>query len=199
MSLENDFYLTGGTALHRFYLHSRYSVDLDFFVSNAPHFYEDFNEILESIKAQGFSVKQEVSFRDFYRIRINEDLQVDFVNDRVYRYGKSNVISGFRIDSPLNILANKITALVSRDEEKDFYDICCCALNMDFNWHTLLEIANKKALIEKETLIYRLKCFPLPWLSKIKTLKPFTITPEIIETMCDDILKESTNNLYKQK
>lgn len=198
MSLENDFYLTGGTALHRFYLQSRYSEDLDFFVSNAPHFYEDFNEIFENITAQGFNVKREVSFRDFYRLRINEDLQVDFVNDRVYRYGKSNVVSGFRIDNPLNILANKITAIVSRDEEKDFFDICCCALNLEFNWHTLLTIANKKALIEKETLIYRLKSFPLQWLSKIKTLKPLNITSELIEIMCNDIVKESMNSLYKQ-
>jgi predicted nucleotidyltransferase component of viral defense system len=33
--LDNDFYLTGGTALHRFYYNLRYSDDLDFFVSNS--------------------------------------------------------------------------------------------------------------------------------------------------------------------
>ena len=30
-SREHDFYLTGGTALHRFYYNLRYSDDLDFF------------------------------------------------------------------------------------------------------------------------------------------------------------------------
>ncbi|MDQ7060749.1 MAG: nucleotidyl transferase AbiEii/AbiGii toxin family protein [Sulfurimonas sp.] len=31
IKLENNFYLTGGTALHRFYYDARYSDDLDFF------------------------------------------------------------------------------------------------------------------------------------------------------------------------
>ncbi|MEM3581666.1 MAG: nucleotidyl transferase AbiEii/AbiGii toxin family protein, partial [Candidatus Bathyarchaeia archaeon] len=33
-SLRSDFYLTGGTALAAFYLHHRYSLDLDFFTTN---------------------------------------------------------------------------------------------------------------------------------------------------------------------
>jgi len=35
-----DFYLTGGTALGRFYLGHRYSDDLDFFVNDYPDFAE---------------------------------------------------------------------------------------------------------------------------------------------------------------
>jgi len=35
---EVDFYLTGGTALSRFYLNHRYSDDLDFFINQAPDF-----------------------------------------------------------------------------------------------------------------------------------------------------------------
>ena len=33
-SLENSFYLTGGTALHRFYYNARYSDDLNFITSS---------------------------------------------------------------------------------------------------------------------------------------------------------------------
>ena len=33
-----SLYLTGGTALSRFYLHHRYSDDLDFFVNSDPSF-----------------------------------------------------------------------------------------------------------------------------------------------------------------
>ena len=199
MSLDNDFYLTGGTALHRFYYNSRYSADLDFFVSNSPHFYEDIVEIIEALRDRHFKIEQEVSFRDFYRLRINQMLQVDFVNDRVYRYGKSNLISNFRIDNLINILANKITALVSRDEEKDFFDLCCCAVNMQFNWHTMIEIANKKAAVEKDTLIYRLTTFPLPWLDKIQIIKPLEISSKFIETLCNDILNENDNSVYELK
>jgi hypothetical protein len=196
MALDNDFYLTGGTALHRFYCHHRYSVDLDFFVSNSSLFYETVNEILESLRKMRFEIEQEVVFRDFYRIRINQLLQVDFVNDRVYRFGKSNIISTYRIDNPINILANKITALISRDEEKDFFDLFCCAFSLQFHWHTILEIANKKARVEKDILIYRLASFPLPWLDKIKIISPLEITSDSIKSLCDDILFERDNSLF---
>lgn len=199
MSLENAFYLTGGTALHRFYCHNRYSFDLDFFISNSPNFYEDVQEILTILAAQNYHIKQEIAFRDFYRLHINNSLQVDFVNDRVYRYGKSNIINGFRIDNQENILANKLTAIVSRDEEKDFFDIVSCAFYMKFNWHTMLEIANKKAPVEKDTLIYRITSFPLFWLEKLPVIKPLTLTQETIKILCNDILHETDNSLYQQE
>ena len=199
MALENDFYLTGGTALHRFYCHHRYSIDLDFFVSNSPLFYESVNEILELLSNKQYEIKQEVVFRDFYRIRINQLLQVDFVNDRVYRYGKSNLISTFRIDNPVNILTNKITALMSRDEEKDFFDLFCCAFHMQFDWKSILEIANKKARVEKDILIYRISSFPLPWLEKINIITPLPITADSIQALCDDILYEQDNSLFSER
>ena len=37
-AMETEFYLTGGTALSRGYLKHRYSDDLDFFVSDSPHY-----------------------------------------------------------------------------------------------------------------------------------------------------------------
>ena len=41
-SLSSDFYLTGGTALARFYFHHRESVDLDLFTNNSKI---DFSQI----------------------------------------------------------------------------------------------------------------------------------------------------------
>jgi len=41
------------------------------------------------------------------------------------------------------------------------------ACHMQFSWKTMLEIANKKARVEKDMLIYRLAFFPLPWLDRI--------------------------------
>lgn len=42
LSLSENFYLTGGTALARFYYHHRESVDLDLFTQNQT---QDFNEL----------------------------------------------------------------------------------------------------------------------------------------------------------
>ncbi len=196
MGLENGFYLTGGTALHRFYYLCRYSDDLDFFVSQTPRFYEDIKEIVDAVKNKGFNIKVEVDFRDFFRVRVNEILKVDFVNDMVYRYGKSNIKDNIRLDNVINIFTNKITAIVSRDEEKDIFDLFCCAYFESFDWRHILEIASKKAPIDKETLIYRIKSFPLHWLNNLKITRNIPINNEVIDILCSDISKESTNSLY---
>ncbi len=195
--LENDFYLTGGTALHRFYYDARYSNDLDLFVANGINFSEDVAEVIQTLEKSGLRVAKVVRSRDFYRIFVNDTLQVDFVNDRVYRYKKSIIINGYKIDNKLNILTNKICAIISRDEEKDIFDLFCLSFNEDFNWKEILKIANKKAVVEKDILIYRLQSFPLSWLSRIKKLKDIGITKEYIDKICDDIINGKSNSLRK--
>jgi predicted nucleotidyltransferase component of viral defense system len=196
--LDNDFYLTGGTALHRFYYGARYSDDLDFFVTNGANFNEDVKEVIQELLDKGFNIKKAVEARDFYRIFIDNLLQIDFVNDRVYRYKKSNIIDDIRVDNKINILTNKINAIVNRDEEKDIFDLFCFAYFEDFNWGEVLEIVNKKAIVEKDVLIYRLKSFPLKWLENIKKIKNIQISQNDIEQLCSDILNEQSNNLKKE-
>jgi len=198
-NLENDFYLTGGTALHRFYFGARYSDDLDFFVTNGINFNEDVNEVIEKLVEQGYSVVEDVKSRDFYRVTLNDTLQLDFVNDRVYRYKKSILKDGIKIDNKTNILTNKVSTIINRDEEKDVFDLFCFAYSEEFNWKDILEIANKKAVLEKDILAYRLKSFPLEWLKRIKTLKNITINQEQIEILCNDMLNELDNSLYKKE
>jgi len=194
-ALDNAFYLTGGTALHRFYYGARYSDDLDFFVSEGENFHEDIKEITDALIESGTPFCKDVNARDFFRITVDSLLQIDFVNDRVYRYGKSNIINKIRVDNKINILTNKITAILTRDEAKDIFDLFCLAYNEAFNWGEILKIAEKKAIVEKDFLIYRLKSFPLSWLDKIKIIKSVEITSKKIEILCQDIIKESDNRL----
>lgn len=194
-SLENAFYLTGGTALHRFYYGARYSDDLDFFVSDGQNFHEDIKEIVDTLAEKGLPFCKDVNARDFFRITVDSTLQIDFVNDRVYRYGKSNIINKIRVDNKINILTNKITAILDRDEAKDIFDLFSLSYNETFNWGEILKIAEKKSVIEKDFLIYRLKAFPLSWLDKIKIIKPIEITNKKIEILCQDIIEESDNRL----
>ncbi|MEA1893003.1 MAG: nucleotidyl transferase AbiEii/AbiGii toxin family protein [Campylobacterota bacterium] len=193
--LDNDFYLTGGTALHRFYYDARYSDDLDFFVTNGDNFNEDVNEIVYELKCQDYGIVEDVKSRDFYRITVDALLQLDFVNDRVYRHKKSNMINGLRIDNKINILTNKISTIINRDEEKDIFDLFCLAYHEEFNWGEMIEIANKKAVIEKDVLIYRLKSFPLEWLQRIKKIKDIGINKEDVFELCNDILHNNDNSL----
>ncbi|HOJ29420.1 MAG TPA: nucleotidyl transferase AbiEii/AbiGii toxin family protein [Spirochaetota bacterium] len=194
-NLENNFYITGGTALHRFYYNARYSDDIDLFVNNSFTFHEEVQEIFEAIANNGFDIERSVSTRDFYRIMVDNILRLDFVNDRVYRHGKSTIINSIRVDNKINILTNKITAIINRDEEKDIFDLFCFAYNENFNWEEVLHIANKKHPVEKDILVYRLKTFPLNWLKRIKTIKSVSITPEKIAILCDDIINNTQNSL----
>jgi len=196
--LDNEFYLTGGTALHRFYYNNRYSDDLDFFVTNGENFNEDVKEVIEQLKVESYDVVENVKSRDFYRVTVNDSLQLDFVNDRVYRHGKSKIFDGIRVDNKLNILTNKINAIVNRDEEKDIFDLFCLAYSESFNWNDVFEIANKKAVVEKDIFIYRLKSFPLEWLKRIKIIEDVKITKERINILCNDLLNNVDNRLNRR-
>jgi len=46
--LQNSLFLTGGTALSRFYFHHRFSDDLDYFVNNNGHFSSHVDLLFES-------------------------------------------------------------------------------------------------------------------------------------------------------
>ncbi|GAB6886746.1 hypothetical protein JCM13304A_02440 [Desulfothermus okinawensis JCM 13304] len=197
--IYTTFYLAGGTALHRFYYNARYSYDLDFFTQNNPDFSQEVREFIELLDSQDLKITKEVQTRDFFRIRINKVLQVDFVNGRVYRHGKSNIIDNLKVDNKINIFTNKISAIIDRDEEKDVFDFFCFVYNEKFNWREILDITNKKSFIEKEALAYRLKTFPLNWLKRLKTIKEVIITREEIERVSNDILQLSDNSLYVQK
>ncbi len=187
-SLENGFYLTGGTALHRFYYNLRYSDDLDFFTSSDSIFAESINEILDTFGVKGLKYKRVVQSKDFQRVIFEDTLQVDFVNDRVYRYGKSELFGKYRIDNKINILTNKLGAIIDRDEEKDIFDLVAIAQNEVFSWDDVMEIANKKSLLDVTVLVERLKSFPIEWLQNIKTIKPIEINSGTLNSICADIV-----------
>jgi len=168
-SVEDIFYLTGGTALSRFYQEKRYSDDLDFFTNDNNRF----NIAVRSIKfaiEKEYKLIIEVESKDFIRFLVDGHLQLDFVNDRVYRYAKSINIKNIQVDNIENILANKLTAVVGRDNPKDVFDIYLIYKFYDFDWKHILEIAHKKSVFASEDLLTRLKTFPISLLKNINLI-----------------------------
>jgi predicted nucleotidyltransferase component of viral defense system len=194
-SMNNSFYLTGGTAIHRFYYKYRISYDLDFFSSSNETYYDEVKEIMQKIVEKKIEFNIISKVRDFLRILVENELQVDFINDRVYRYGKSNIINGYKIDNVENILSNKICAIMDRDEEKDFFDLFVISKSLSFNWENIFNICNKKQVVEKEIFIERIKSFPLIWLKKIRLIRPFDISKVDIEKLVEDCLYGRENSL----
>jgi predicted nucleotidyltransferase component of viral defense system len=168
--VENEFYLTGGTCLSRFYLEKRYSDDLDFFTNSSSRYSFAVKNIKNEL-IKYFDIKVEVDSKDFIRLRVNELLQLDFVNDISSRYKdvivtKDNII----IDNINNILSNKITAVIGRDNPKDIFDIYLIAKNYDFLWKDILESAHEKAGFSDDELLVRLKSFPFSLMKNIKLI-----------------------------
>jgi hypothetical protein len=192
-SEKTSFYLTGGTALHRFYCNGRYSDDLDLFMQGQPYFYDEVKAVIYKLQ-KDFTVETAVNAKDFLRVKI-KNLKIDFVNDRVYRYGKSTVQNGVSVDNVYNILANKLTAVLGRDEEKDVFDIVCICLMYDFNWTGILQAAHEKEGFEDYILIERLKSFPLEWIKNLKLIKKTDITDKMIDMICTDIKEKCANSL----
>jgi len=164
---ESIFYLTGGTCLSRFFYEKRYSDDLDFFT----HANIEFNRGIREIKialSKKFTVVEEVTSKDFIRFKVDDLLQIDFVNDRVMRYESLNYLdNGYIIDNCKNIFANKITAVMGRDNPKDIFDIYLLDKFTDFDFQEILTVAHEKAGFSNDDLIIRLKTFPLLLLKSI--------------------------------
>ena len=161
-----------------------------------PYFYDEVKAAIYKLQ-KNFNVETAVNAKDFLRIKI-ENLKIDFVNDRVYRYGKSTVQNGVSVDNVYNILANKLTAVLGRDEEKDVFDIVCICLMYDFNWIDILQAAHEKEGFEDYILIERLKSFPLEWIKNLKLIKKTDITDKMIDIICSDIKEKNGNSLVRK-
>ena len=170
---DTEFYLTGGTCLNRFYFEKRYSDDLDLFTHFSDTFAYSAREIINRITDADFTIKKQVDSKDFIRIHVSRNdvlLQIDFVNDRVKRFGDFCHQQGYKLDNPLNILSNKITAVIGRDNPKDIFDIYLITQNTSFQWCDILAQAKEKLHFQKEDLLYRLKTFPSSLLKKLNTI-----------------------------
>lgn len=193
---ETEFYLTGGTCLHRFYFEKRYSDDLDCFTSANNQFHEDVRLLIDRFGAESLHFEILADTRDFVRLSVQDALRIDLVNDRVYRYGRSlRNADGIVLDNLENIAANKICALLGRDEPKDVFDLYTMYSAGSVDWKTILSAAARKCALEGEILEYRLQSFPLDLLnllnirdaSFLRTMQIAysSMVQDILENMCD--------------
>lgn len=168
--VQSEFYLTGGTCLSRFYIEKRYSDDLDFFTNQSPRYSFEIKKIKKALE-ENFSLTTEVQSKDFTRFKVDGLLQLDFVNDISFRY-KDIVVdeNNYLLDNIENILSNKITAVIGRDNPKDIFDIYLIYKFYSFELKEILHSAHEKAGFSNEELIIRLKSFPKELLQEIKII-----------------------------
>jgi predicted nucleotidyltransferase component of viral defense system len=168
--LGSEFYLTGGTCLSRFYQAKRYSDDLDFFTNDSPRFSFAVREIRATL-AKELQISLQTETKHFVRLVIDGRLQVDFVNDSVLRDAMPIITpQGYLIDTIDNILSNKLTALIGRDNPKDMFDLILIYTYYPVDWKKILMIAHQKAHFSSDDLLIRLSSFPKQLLDTIQCI-----------------------------
>ncbi len=126
--VDTGFYLTGGTAASRGYLQHRFSDDLDFFVNDDARFGLWVERVIQAFtQVNDWQCQVLVKEERFARLNLITSeimLKIEFVNDVPARVGEvqRHAVLG-RLDTAENILANKVTASLDRDEPKDLADI----------------------------------------------------------------------------
>lgn len=126
---ERGFFLTGGGALAGFHLGHRTTDDLDLFTFDDAAF-ERGKFVLQDIASAmsgHLAIRQEApGFLRAVLDRGGDAVVIDLVRDRHPQPGFEKVDrDGIVIDSAAEILANKLTTLVGRAEERDLIDLLC--------------------------------------------------------------------------
>ena len=133
--VNTGFYLSGGTAASRGYLQHRFSDDLDYFVNDDDQFGLWAERIIQALNKEWKCdvLMKEARFARLNLLHENSSLKIEMINDVPARVGdiQNHPVLG-RLDSAENILANKVTALLDREEPKDLADIWgfCCEKNL---------------------------------------------------------------------
>lgn len=148
--LDTGFYLTGGTASARGYLQHRFSDDLDLFVNHDERFQLWAELCIDALAEVGDwrlqVVRKDVRFLRLVLDQNDTSLRVEFINDVPARVGdiRQHPILG-RLDSPENILANKVTAALDRAAAKDLADIWGFCTRMGLSLEEAITNAHSKA------------------------------------------------------
>lgn len=122
---DDKLYLTGGTALARFYFNHRLSEDLDFFTTSDDLKYI-VNDLAARLQNKGFVIEidvLEVYFARLYLITPETQLKLDFAREFNMVGALLKTEKGIFVNDLKDIGANKITAFEDRAQIKDIIDL----------------------------------------------------------------------------
>jgi hypothetical protein len=138
--------LTGGAALAGFYFGHRRTDDLDLFTLE-NEIENGFAIARDAARHLGATVEAIITSPDFRRLLVkrgDEAMIVDLVREYVFQLETEKpIINGIRVDSPEEILANKLCALLSRSEIRDLIDVRELE-NAGFSLKNALQVAAQK-------------------------------------------------------
>ena len=172
-SFDPPFTLTGGAALAGFHLGHRSTKDLDLFWRKREELGELVSEIRSRLTPRGWDVATIQSGRSFHRLRVSDATEtcvIDMVAEpfasllEPHRVDVDGEI--LLVDSPHEILVNKLVALLSRSELRDLVDIKAL-LDMGGDLDRAIDEAPRKdGGFSPLTLAWLIQDFPVERLAK---------------------------------
>lgn len=124
---DPELFLTGGAALAGYWIGHRTTDDLDLFGVAGVDLERSVRALRAAAEEIGASLRSMETYPDFRRFlaeRAEERCKVDLVLDRAPQLERDkSVVDGIRVDSPRELAANKICALVGRSEIRDLVDL----------------------------------------------------------------------------
>lgn len=177
----SGFYFTGGTALSAFYLHHRYSEDLDFFSEKEFDPQEIFTLISGWAGQYHFTFTSEfheVVYIFLLTFKNKKKLKVDFGYYPYRRIEQATVIDDIKIDSLLDIAINKLLTIIQRSNVKDFVDL-----------YFLLDHFTIWDLIEGVRVKFKMKLDPYIIASDFLKIEDFENMPRMTKPLTLDQLK----------
>ena len=147
--IAEQFFLTGGTLLSVFYLHHRTSEDIDLFTVESV----DFGDILFWIRTRWPNDFTLIRTSPQFLSLLIHNVKVDMVYDHLSSKNKRELFeweegNALMLDTLMNVASNKLCALVSRVEPKDFIDLYFLYQRLsDLKNEDLYQICRNKDLI----------------------------------------------------
>lgn len=124
--IKEKFYLTGGTALAEYYLHHRYSEDLDFFSSeeiDPMGIQVMLKSIAKKAKIKTIDFQQSFNRNLFYLHFNNEVIKTEFTYFPFLQLEFPQERNSIKIDSLIDIAVNKIFTIYQKPRSRDFIDL----------------------------------------------------------------------------
>jgi len=125
--LEPPWTLTGGAALAGFHLGHRTTRDLDLFWHGTQELGVWADQAQTRLRDDGLQVARIQTAPAFRRLRVGDGHRVvivDLVAEAVpFSEAPVELLPGIQVDTPHDILVNKLCALLSRSESRDLVDV----------------------------------------------------------------------------
>lgn len=125
-NIRKYFYLSGGTALSEYYLHHRYSEDLDFFTElefNPMDVQIVLKTLTKKLGIKKIDYQQSFNRNIFYLHFSNSIIKTEFTFYPFEHIESPRDMNGVKVDSLIDIAVNKAFTIYQKPRSRDFIDL----------------------------------------------------------------------------